>query len=342
MIFTAIQSMRKECTMTMEKIDLYTDGSCLQNPNGPGGCAAILRFDKNGKPYEKRKSAPYQNVTNNQMEIMAVIMGFELLPKTITKQAVITVYSDSKYVVDAFQKRWIVNWQKMNWDRGSLGGPVKNADLWRQLLTLVKPYRVRFVWVKGHNGNSINEECDKMAMAAAKMQKGAYRERVVKELPFKEQKNDALNMKFEYSSISANEFSLEEQLKQHKDSFIIIPTGSLNAETKVGSYQYVLLYQDRQQIYEGTIAECSSVNEVLLYAIKDGIRRIRYQNHTIVVFSGTILGFKNPAQSIYQSDLQEIFVDAQALHNQIYVLEVLGSMKSLKKYVRKKREEISE
>ena len=161
----------------MNEIIMYTDGSCLKNPDGPGGCAVILLYDKNGKPYEKRKSIPNESTTNNKMEIMAVITGLQM----VLEPSDIKIYSDSKYVVDAFHKKWVQKWQRINWDRGENGGVVKNVDLWKKLLSLLEPHTYQFFWVKGHQGNQYNELCDQMAVEAAKSQKGKYYEGVVRE-----------------------------------------------------------------------------------------------------------------------------------------------------------------
>lgn len=82
------------------------------------------------------------------------------------------VYTDSQYIVDAFGKGWIKNWVRLNWDRGKEGGPVKNADLWKELLTVIGKRKIDFAWVKGHAGNPLNEQCDKMAVEAGKDIKG--------------------------------------------------------------------------------------------------------------------------------------------------------------------------
>ena len=87
---------------------------------------------------------------------------------------------DSQYIVDAFGKGWIKNWVRLNWDRGKEGGPVKNADLWKELLTVIGKRKIDFTWVKGHAGNPLNEQCDKMAVEAAKTLKGTYKKGTVK------------------------------------------------------------------------------------------------------------------------------------------------------------------
>ena len=143
------------------KVTLYTDGACSGNP-GPGGYGAILVYiDSKGIKHEKELSAGYKDVTNNQMELLAVIVGLEALKKT----AEVTVISDSKYVVDAFNNNWIEGWIKKGWKTASKS-PVKNVKLWQRLLKAIEPHKVEFVWVKGHAGHEYNERCDTLAVSA--------------------------------------------------------------------------------------------------------------------------------------------------------------------------------
>lgn len=145
------------------KVTLYTDGACSGNP-GPGGYGAILVYvDSNGKAHEKELAAGFPNVTNNQMELMAVIVGLEALKKT----ADVTVISDSKYVVDAFNNNWIDGWVKKGWKTAGKS-PVKNVELWQRLLKAKEPHDVKFVWIKGHAGHPYNERCDSLAVTAYK------------------------------------------------------------------------------------------------------------------------------------------------------------------------------
>ena len=146
----------------MDQVILYTDGSARANPDGPGGYGAILAVkDAAGRLHEKELSRGYRVTTNNRMELMAVIAGLEEL----IRPCEVTVYSDSQYVVRAFNDHWIDNWQKKNWKRGK--DPVKNVDLWKRLLEAMKPHKVTFCWVRGHNGHPGNERCDKLATSAA-------------------------------------------------------------------------------------------------------------------------------------------------------------------------------
>lgn len=145
------------------KVRLYTDGAARGNPNGPGGYGAILVFeDADGTRHEKELSAGYAQTTNNRMELMAVIVGLEALRTACD----VDVYSDSKYVVDAFNKNWLESWQSRGWKRGK-NEDVKNVDLWKRLLRVYGRHRVCFHWVKGHDGHPENERCDVLATSAA-------------------------------------------------------------------------------------------------------------------------------------------------------------------------------
>jgi ribonuclease HI len=137
----------------MPRVELYTDGAAKGNP-GPGGYGAILRHGNN----EKELSGGFYHTTNNRMELLAVIVGLEALKVAGCE---VTVVSDSKYVVDAFQKNWIGNWKRRGWAK------VKNPDLWKRLLKAMEPHRVEYTWIKGHNEHPENERCDRLAVAAS-------------------------------------------------------------------------------------------------------------------------------------------------------------------------------
>lgn len=146
-------------------IELYTDGASSGNP-GPGGYGTILRTiyqgenaAYKGKLIEKEFSGGYRKTTNNRMELMAVIVGLEAL-KNSSQQ--VTIYSDSKYVIDAIEKRWVYGWMQK-----SFAGK-KNKDLWIRLMGLYRLHQIKLVWVKGHAGHPLNERCDRLAVAAAK------------------------------------------------------------------------------------------------------------------------------------------------------------------------------
>lgn len=135
------------------KIILYTDGAAKGNP-GPGGYGVVLL---SGKHY-KEINEGYRMTTNNRMELLAVIIGLEALKK---KNQQVQVFSDSKYVVDAVEKGWLMGWEK----KGFKGK--KNPDLWKRFLLVFRKHQVKFNWVKGHAGNTYNEKCDELAVAAA-------------------------------------------------------------------------------------------------------------------------------------------------------------------------------
>ena len=134
-------------------IRIYTDGAALGNP-GPGGFGTILEFNGN----RKELSQGFRLTTNNRMELLAVIEGLRALKMTGIP---VTIYSDSKYVVESVEKRWVWNWVKKNFK------DKKNEDLWRQYLQLHEMYRPTFRWIKGHAGHPENERCDQLAVAAA-------------------------------------------------------------------------------------------------------------------------------------------------------------------------------
>lgn len=144
------------------KIKIYTDGACKGNP-GKGGYGAILTFvDSKGQYHEKELSAGYENTTNNRMELLAAIVALEALKRP--SEVVLT--SDSKYLVDAINEKWLDTWVFKNWKQNSKN-PVKNIDLWKRLIKAKEPHIVEFVWVRGHAGHEYNERCDKLAVAAA-------------------------------------------------------------------------------------------------------------------------------------------------------------------------------
>jgi ribonuclease HI len=136
-----------------DPIIIYTDGSALGNP-GPGGYGVVL---KSG-PHRKEISEGYKLTTNNRMELLAVIVGLEALKNPGSE---VMIYSDSKYVVDAIEKRWVFDWAK----KGFKGK--KNPDLWKRFLEVYPQHKVKFRWVKGHAGIPENERCDQLATKAA-------------------------------------------------------------------------------------------------------------------------------------------------------------------------------
>lgn len=138
----------------MDKIEIYTDGAAKGNP-GPGGYGVILRSGR----FEKELSQGFYYTTNNRMELLAVIIGLETLKK---RGNTVSIYSDSKYVVDSINKKWLDQWQKKSWAK------VKNVDLWKRLLIALRDQKVTFFWIKGHNEHPENERCDKLAVMASK------------------------------------------------------------------------------------------------------------------------------------------------------------------------------
>ncbi len=135
-------------------LNIYTDGSARGNP-GPGGYGIVLLWG------QKRKeiAAGFRLTTNNRMELMAVIVAL----KSLTKHHIpVTIYSDSKYIIDSVQKKWLDNWIKTDFKGGK-----KNRDLWAQYFELSKLFNIQFVWVKGHADNPLNNRCDELATSAA-------------------------------------------------------------------------------------------------------------------------------------------------------------------------------
>ncbi len=142
------------------KVTIYTDGSCLKNPGGPGGWAALLRLE--GTEHEKLLSGGLARTTNNRMEIMAVLMALRALKKPCE----VTVVTDSQYVSNSISKGWLASWAKKNF-RDSKGKPRLNEDLWRQMLEELQRHKVTLRWIEGHAGHPENELCDQTARAAA-------------------------------------------------------------------------------------------------------------------------------------------------------------------------------
>ena len=142
----------------MKKIDIFTDGACSGNP-GPGGYGAVLRY----KGKEKELSEGYKLTTNNRMEMLAVIKGLE----TLKEPCEVNIYSDSKYIVDAINQKWVYKWKANGWMRNKKEKAL-NSDLWNRLLILIEKHQTQFNWVKGHAGHAENERCDFLATEAIK------------------------------------------------------------------------------------------------------------------------------------------------------------------------------
>jgi ribonuclease HI len=134
-------------------IRIYTDGAAQGNP-GPGGYGTILKFNN----HVKELSQGYRLTTNNRMELLAVIAGLEAIRK---KGIPVTIYSDSKYVVEAVKQGWLWNWEKKDFKNKA------NPDLWKRFIPLYNSFKPKFVWIKGHAGHPENERCDELAVQAA-------------------------------------------------------------------------------------------------------------------------------------------------------------------------------
>jgi ribonuclease HI len=143
---------------TLESVTIYTDGACIGNP-GPGGYGVVLLHQGD----RQELSAGYRLTTNNRMEMMAAIAALEAL----TNPSVVTLYSDSQYLINAMEKGWAKKWQANGWKRNAKE-MAKNPDLWERLLKLCQEHKVKFIWVRGHSGNTENEKCDRLAVAASR------------------------------------------------------------------------------------------------------------------------------------------------------------------------------
>lgn len=135
------------------KITIYTDGAAKGNP-GNGGYGVVMLSGN----HKKELSEGFRNTTNNRMELLSVIIALETIK---IEQADVEIFSDSKYVIDSIEKKWVFGWQK----KGFKGK--KNVDLWQRFLKIYPKHNVKFIWVKGHAGNFYNERCDALAVAAA-------------------------------------------------------------------------------------------------------------------------------------------------------------------------------
>lgn len=141
-------------TEDLKQITIYTDGGAEPNP-GPGGYGVVLLYEH----HRKELSGQFRQTTNNRMEVLAAIAGLEALKEPCK----VTLYSDSKYLVDAMTKGWVQRWQTNDWWRNKKHKAI-NIDLWERLLSLCDTHQVAFVWVKGHAGNRENERCDQLSM----------------------------------------------------------------------------------------------------------------------------------------------------------------------------------
>lgn len=147
-----------ESKTARKAIEIYTDGACSGNP-GPGGWGAVLCY----RDVKKEISGAEPGTTNNRMELTAVISALEALKEPCD----VTLYSDSRYIVDAVTKRWVYKWRDAGWMRTKTQ-PALNADLWQRLLELLEVHSVSFTWVKGHAENELNNRCDELAVRRIK------------------------------------------------------------------------------------------------------------------------------------------------------------------------------
>ena len=137
----------------MQEVIIYTDGACSGNP-GPGGYGIVLKHGT----YHKEFSSGFTKTTNNRMELLAVIVALQQLKTSCD----VTLYSDSKYVVDAMIKGWVYKWRDKNWKNR------KNADLWKMMLQACMQHHMKFIWIKGHMYNEVHNRCDQLAVLASK------------------------------------------------------------------------------------------------------------------------------------------------------------------------------
>lgn len=149
--------------MSMKHVDIWTDGAAKGNP-GPGGYGVVIKYvDKSGKEERLELREAFENTTNNRMELLSAIVALEKLKEPCD----VTLTSDSKYLVNAFNEDWIKSWIKTDFRRGKTN-EVKNIDLWERIINLTKTHKVSFKWVKGHADNVENERCDELANIAIK------------------------------------------------------------------------------------------------------------------------------------------------------------------------------
>ncbi|MDR0952506.1 MAG: ribonuclease HI [Oscillospiraceae bacterium] len=139
----------------MKRVVIYTDGACSGNP-GPGGWGAILLYGE----FERELSGGEKQTTNNRMELLAVISAL----RALKEQCEVALYTDSQYIANAVNMRWLPNWKARGWRRKD--GELKNPDLWQELDALLSAHKVKIFWVKGHGDSEMNNRCDALAVAA--------------------------------------------------------------------------------------------------------------------------------------------------------------------------------
>ena len=311
---------------------VYTDGSCLKNPYGPGGYAAIIQYTSEERQYEMRLSGGVPESTNNRMELTAVI---EALKRCAGMENPIIVHTDSKYIADAFEKGWIKNWVRLNWDRGDRGGTVKNADLWKELLAVIGNKQIKFLWVKGHAGNPLNEQCDRMAVEAAKTLKGTYKKGTIKP----ENKNDAAykeessaGFSFAVSKADIGDLDLYKMLEEN-EKYLVIPAAAYFPESRSGKYDILMDYCGTRKVLSGSCEE-NDANGVLLRGILEACIRIRLSKKKIMILCGSAVGFSNPQKSVHKDILKQIYQCIKAQGNRVQVMEIKGGMKQIKQVIK--------
>ena len=141
---------------SLKQVTLITDGACSGNP-GPGGYGTILQYGEK----EKEFSGSYRQTTNNRMEMLAVIIGFE----SLNQGCEVHVISDSKYIIDAITKNWLAGWKRKGWTTSGKK-PVKNIDLWKRMEQAMDRHQLTWEWVRGHDGHELNERADELAVVA--------------------------------------------------------------------------------------------------------------------------------------------------------------------------------
>ncbi len=142
---------------------IYSDGSARGNPDGPGGYGAVIQYtDSKGQLHEKELSEGFNPTSNNRMELLGAITALEAL----NRPCEVDLYSDSSYLINAFEKGWLKSWQRNGWKTASKAR-VKNQDLWKRMLEAASRHQITWHWVKGHAGQEMNERCDRLATTAA-------------------------------------------------------------------------------------------------------------------------------------------------------------------------------
>lgn len=155
---------------------IYSDGSARGNPDGPGGYGAVIQYiDSKGQIHEKELSEGFNPTSNNRMELLGAITALEAL----NRPCEVDLYSDSSYLINAFEKGWLASWQRNGWKTASKAR-VKNQDLWKRMLAATGRHQITWHWVKGHAGHEMNERCDQLATTAADQMYGVNKPNVEK------------------------------------------------------------------------------------------------------------------------------------------------------------------